>query len=66
LWHQAGKVDHIRDILGHVSIQTTEMYARVDMETKRKILESVYSGITPEDLPAWNHDKNLLGFLESL
>jgi site-specific recombinase XerD len=56
----------IRDILGHVSIQTTEMYARVDMETKRKVLESVYSGITPEELPDWKQDKNLLDFLESL
>ena len=57
---------YIRDILGHASIQTTEMYARVDMETKRKVLESAYSNITPEDLPDWNKDENLLGFLENL
>jgi len=57
---------YIRDILGHVSIKTTEMYARVDMETKRKILESVYSEITPEELPDWNRDENLLNFLENL
>jgi site-specific recombinase XerD len=57
---------YIRDILGHVSIQTTEMYARVDMETKRKVLESVYSGITPKELPDWNQDENLLNFLKNL
>ena len=57
---------YIRDILGHVSIKTTEMYARVDMETKRKILENVYSDITPEKLPDWNQDENLLNFLENL
>jgi len=57
---------YIRDILGHVSIKTTEMYARVDMESKRKILESVYSDITPEKLPDWNKDENLLNFLENL
>jgi site-specific recombinase XerD len=57
---------HIRDILGHVSIQTTEMYARVDMETKRKALESAYPDITPETLPDWNQDENLLEFLEKL
>ena len=57
---------YIRDILGHVSIKTTEMYAKVDIETKRKVLESVYSNITPEELPDWNKDKNLLEFLERL
>jgi len=56
----------IRDILGHASIKTTEMYARVDMETKRKSLESVYPDITPESLPDWNQNKNLLDFLNNL
>ena len=57
---------YIRDILGHASIQTTEMYARVDMETKRKVLENAYPSITPENLPEWNKDKNLLDFLKNL
>lgn len=56
----------IRDILGHVSVQTTEMYARVDMETKRKTLENSYSNMTPGDMPDWNQDENLLDFLENL
>lgn len=56
----------IRDILGHVSVQTTEMYARVDMETKRKALENAYSNMTPGNMPDWNQDENLLDFLENL
>lgn len=56
----------IRDILGHVSVQTTEMYARVDMEAKRKALENSYSNMTPGNLPDWNQDENLLDFLENL
>jgi site-specific recombinase XerD len=56
----------IRDIMGHVSIQTTERYARVDMETKRKALENAYPDITPQDMPDWNSDENLLNFLENL
>lgn len=56
----------IRDILGHVSVQTTEMYARVDMETKRRALENSYSNMTPGDMPDWNQDENLLDFLENL
>ena len=56
----------IRDILGHVSVQTTEMYARVDMETKRKALENAYSNMTPGNMPDWNQDENLLDFLEDL
>lgn len=56
----------IRDILGHVSVQTTEMYARVDMETKRKALENSYSDMTPGNIPDWNQDENLLDFLENL
>lgn len=56
----------IRDILGHVSVQTTEMYARVDMETKRKALENAYSDMTPGNMLDWNQDENLLDFLENL
>lgn len=56
----------IRDILGHVSVQTTEMYARVDMETKRKVLENSYSNMIPGNMPDWNQDENLLDFLENL
>lgn len=39
---------YIRDFLGHVSIQTTEIYARADSQQKREALESVYEDMIPE------------------
>ncbi|MDB1000571.1 hypothetical protein ABG864_22645 [Phocaeicola vulgatus] len=37
---QAGvSIVHIRDILGHVSIQTTDVYAHADSKTKREALK---------------------------
>jgi hypothetical protein len=36
------------------------------METKRKALENAYPDITPNDMPDWNNDENLLDFLENL
>ncbi|GAE86641.1 tyrosine-type recombinase/integrase [Bacteroides reticulotermitis] len=57
----------IRDWLGHVSIQTTEIYARLDIETKRKILESAFpERISNEEMPDWNEDKSLIDFLKNL
>ena len=65
--YQAGvNLVYIRDILGHVDIFTTDIYARVDTESKRKALESAYPDITPDVLPDWNRNKNLLGFLNNL
>ena len=65
--YQAGvNLVYIRDILGHVDISTTDIYARADTESKRKALESAYPDITPDVLPDWNRDENLLGFLNSL
>jgi hypothetical protein len=34
---------YIRDILGHVDLSTTEIYARASTEAKRKALETVYA-----------------------
>ena len=42
---------YIRDILGHVDISTTEIYARVDAEKKRAILEKISSDSMPSKLP---------------
>ena len=56
---------YIRDLLGHVSVQTTELYARADSLMKRKALEKVQS-ITPSDMPIWQKDKDLLTWLKSL
>jgi site-specific recombinase XerD len=57
---------YIRDILGHADIKTTEIYARIDGEMKRKALEKVTVGKASEDLPVWQKDKGLLGRLKNL
>jgi integrase/recombinase XerD len=66
LYQSGVNLVYIRDILGHVDISTTDIYARADTESKRKALESAYPDITPDELPDWNRDENLLGFLNSL
>jgi integrase/recombinase XerD len=57
---------YIRDILGHVDLSTTEIYARASTEAKRKALEAAYQGIVTSDLPEWNQDPGLLDWLADL
>lgn len=65
---QAGvNIVYIRDILGHVSIQTTEIYARADSKQKREALEKAYVNLIPDgtDKGCWENDSNLLSWLKS-
>lgn len=57
---------YIRDILGHVSIQTTDIYARADSKAKREALEKAYVDLNPEveSDRAWEHDENLWEWLK--
>lgn len=66
-WLQAG-VDliYIRDLLGHSSVQTSEIYARIDGEMKRKALEKVSSNGIPNEMPSWQKDKSLMEWLKEL
>jgi integrase/recombinase XerD len=57
---------YIRDILGHVDLSTTEIYARASTEAKRKALEAVYDDVVTADLAEWNQDPELLSWLASL
>ncbi len=58
---------YIRDFLGHVDCSTTEIYAKVDTEMKRKAIESAYENVLPHgELPSWTDDRDLMGFLNSL
>ena len=57
---------YIRDILGHVDLSTTEIYARASTEAKRKALEAAYTEIVTDELPEWNQDPGLLNWLASL
>lgn len=64
---QAGvNLIYIRDLLGHVDISTTEIYARADTELKRKALEMAYPDMVSTDLPPWSQDEDLLAWLTSL
>lgn len=65
---QAGvNLVYIRDILGHVSIQTTEIYARSDSEQKRNALERAYEsiGITEPKVKSWENNPKLRELLKS-
>lgn len=57
---------YIRDFLGHVDIKTTELYARTDVEMRRKAIENVYPDIIDSNLPDWNKDQELLSWLSDL
>lgn len=56
----------IRDWLGHVSVKTTEIYARLDVNAKRLILEEAFPMKDKTEYPDWTEDKNLMDFLKSL
>lgn len=64
---QAGvNLIYIRDILGHVSVETTEIYARADSKQKREAIEKVYADVVNNEEPMWQDNKNLLNWLKSL
>lgn len=66
--HQAGvDIVYIRDLLGHSSIRTTEIYARTDSLMKRRALEAVIDKTAkPASLPSWQQDGDLLAWLKNL
>jgi integrase/recombinase XerD len=62
---QAGvNLVYIRDILGHVSVQTTEVYARADSRAKREAIQRAYKSVVPEKEPVWLSNENLLDWLK--
>jgi len=52
--------------MGHVSIQTTEIYARADSKQKRKALEAAYVNIIPYQAQfcSWEKDSQLKEWLK--
>jgi site-specific recombinase XerD len=56
----------IRSMLGHVSLDTTNHYARANMETKRRAIELVDRSTRPSGPPRWKRNPNLLAWLDSL
>ena len=61
---QAGvNLVYIRDILGHESVVTTEIYARVDSKQKRDAIEKAYANVVTREAPLWFENTNLLTWL---
>ena len=54
--------------LGHASVETTNRYAAVDLETKRKALEKAGPVTGASELPvtAWRTDASVLEWLQEL
>ena len=56
----------IRSWLGHVSLDTTNHYAKANLETKRKALELVGVPTKGGHRPSWKRDASLLAWLDTL
>lgn len=58
----------LRDMLGYVSIQTTEIYARVDSKQKRDAILNAYKAIgrVEPEKTSWEKDPKLKSFLKRL
>lgn len=57
---------YIRDLLGHVSVKTTEIYAKTNAQLKRKAIEAAGNEIIPDELPEWESNADLKSWLKSL
>lgn len=63
---QAGvNLVYIRDVLGHESVQTTEIYARADSKQKREAIEKAYVNVVKQEIPQWVDNQGLLDWLKS-
>lgn len=54
---------YIRDLLGHVSVQTTEIYAKTDSDAKRRALEQASKNIIPQTKFTKQKENELLDWL---
>ena len=55
---------YIRDFLGHVSVSTTEIYAKANPEIKRKAIEAANNNVLPEETLTTNDKEVLLDWLK--
>lgn len=59
----------IRDVLGHASAETTWRYARINLETRRKAIETCAlagPALPPAPMPVWRKDLDLLAQLDAV
>ncbi len=57
---------YIRDLLGHRSVTTTEIYATVSLKRKRELLEAAATAPKSREYPDWSEDKDLMAWLKTL
>ena len=66
-WLEAGvDLQYIKDLLGHSDIKTTEVYARLNIKMKQKLLEEVHPQLSSEQQASWTDDDNLMQWLAHL
>lgn len=64
-WLEAGvDLQFIKDLLGHADLTTTEVYAQINTEMKRKILEEVHPIKSDTNYPSWTDDCGLMDWLK--
>jgi integrase/recombinase XerD len=56
----------IRDILGHSTLKSTEIYAKADLEMKRQALANISDQSPTLELPSWQQNQALMEWLRSL
>jgi len=59
-------INTIRAWLGHVSVDTTNVYAEIDLATKAKALATCAILPDPGGPPVWKDNRDLMVFLRSL
>jgi len=55
---------YIRDLLGHVSVKTTEVYAKADVKRKREAIEAASKEIVPTEMAEWDNNTDLKQWLK--
>ena len=56
---------YIRDLLGHVSVKTTEVYAKADVRRKREAIEAASKEIVPIEVAEWDNNTDLKQWLKT-
>lgn len=57
---------HIRDLLGHKSVLTTEIYARMNPKFTFEAVKNAYKNITTDNIPAWKENNELMEMLKNI
>jgi integrase/recombinase XerD len=57
---------HIRDFLGHKSVVTTEVYARVNSKYTFEAIKNAYKNITVDTIPIWERNNEVITMLKGL